>query len=61
MSGYMIPEVWCDGCGRREVSEDVCTLREWRAFLRDDCDWVRRRVDGELLDLCKRCNERKDD
>ena len=37
------------------------TLREWRAFLRDDCDWVRRRVDGELLDLCKRCNERKDD
>ena len=45
MSGYMIPEVWCNGgngCAERELSETDCTLREYREYLRD-CGWVRRR------------------
>lgn len=59
MSGYLISEVWCDICLRREVADDEGTLRDWRGFLRDD-GRARRRVNGELLDLCPSCAEKEE-
>lgn len=54
VTGYMIPEVWCDTCLEREQIESEGTLRDLRADLRR-CGWERRWIDGELKDICDDC------
>ena len=71
MSGYLIPEVWCDVCLERNVSEDEGTLRDHRQYLRDDCGWKRKRpttpaekaaaqrhgTHQRLIDVCPDCQD----
>lgn len=56
MAGYMIAEVWCEHCGRREVADDEGTLREHRADLREE-GWLRIRRNEGLIDVCPLCAE----
>jgi hypothetical protein len=60
MSGYLVPEVWCDGCDDRVVSDTDCSLREHRSYLRGQ-GWrrVERTVGARrrLVDLCPSCDQ----
>lgn len=57
MTAYLIPEIWCDNCGTRAQADDECTTRGLRQHLSEDREWVRRRISGELHDICGRCVE----
>lgn len=65
MTGYMIPEVWCEVCLDRVQPEDDCTLAELRRSLREDgwcthqyatvAEFVDRELINGLCDFCIDC------
>jgi len=55
VAGYLVPEVWCDVCAKRIVSDSDQTLSELRRDLREQFGWRRLRKGGGLIDVCEEC------
>lgn len=52
MSGYVVPEVWCDGCPSKATGDQDQTVAQLRAELAED-GWTATDDD----DRCADCNE----